>query len=58
MLQSRFRRIGSRSLVNSNGQNRKKTMCNKTKKKLRNQLPKPDYKEALLTDMKSKLESS
>ena len=43
-----------RLLLNNNGQNRREAMCNKTKNKLRDQLPKCDFKEALLMDMKSK----
>jgi len=51
VLQSRFRY----TRFNDNGHNRRKVMCHKTNE-TEEQLPKRDYKMALLTDMKSKIE--
>lgn len=53
MLMSHFRHRYFRLVVNKPGKNRRKMMCNKKKIK-EEQLPKHDYQEALLMDMKSK----
>ena len=56
VLQSRFRRIRFRPVVNNKGQNGEKR-CATKQKETEEQLLKRDYKKALLTDMKSQIES-
>jgi len=57
VLQSCFRCIRFRPVVNNKGQNGEKR-CATKQKETEGQLPKRDYKKALLTDMKSQIESS
>ena len=56
VLQTRFRRIRVRPVVNNKGQNGEKR-CATKQKETEGQLPKHDYKKALLTDMKSQIDS-
>jgi len=56
VLQLRFGRVSFRLVVNNKGQNGEKR-CATKQKETEEQLPKRDYKKALLTDMKSKIES-
>ena len=56
VLQSRFRLIRFRPAVNNKGQNGEKP-CARKQKETEEQLPNHDCKKALLTDMKSQIES-
>ena len=56
VLQSCFRSTRLRPLVNNNVQTERK-QCATKQKETKEQLLKRDYKEALLTDMKFKIES-
>lgn len=56
VLQSGFQCTHFRLVVNNNGQNRRE-QCATKQKEIEEQLPEWNYKEALLTDMKSKIES-
>ena len=56
VLQSHFRCTRFRPVVNNNWQKRRKVTCNKLKE-TEEQSPKRDYKKALLTDIKSQIES-